>query len=165
MLRQFAPVVSDFLNEAPLRYVSTKTYGHDIGLSCAFRQWRAESHCRFLHGYALAFHFEFEATELDHRNWVVDFGSLKTLKKALEAEFDHATLIAEDDPELEFFRMAERRGVLRLVVVPAVGCEIFARFAFHNAEKWLALNGYAPRVRVRSVEVREHGANSAQVVA
>ena len=53
---------------------STKTYGHEMGFSCAFRQHRADSHCRLVHGYALAFHFEFEATELDVRNWVVDFG-------------------------------------------------------------------------------------------
>ena len=33
---------------------STKTYGHEEGLSCCFRQWRAtHSHCRLLHGYAL----------------------------------------------------------------------------------------------------------------
>ena len=38
----------------------TKTYGHDLGLSCCFRQWGASSHCRFLHGYALSFSFTFE---------------------------------------------------------------------------------------------------------
>lgn len=48
-------------------YRSTKTYGHEIGLSAAFRQWRAESHCRFVHGYALAVKFVFEAGELDAR--------------------------------------------------------------------------------------------------
>ena len=31
-------------------FLSTKTYGHDLGLSAAFRQWRAESHCRLIHG-------------------------------------------------------------------------------------------------------------------
>lgn len=50
-----------------MTYKSTKLYGHEIGLSAAFRQWRAESHCRFLHGYALAVRFEFEADELDVR--------------------------------------------------------------------------------------------------
>ena len=34
-------------------YRSSKTYGHEIGLSAAFRQWRAQSHCRLIHGYAL----------------------------------------------------------------------------------------------------------------
>ena len=71
---------------------STKTYGHDLGFSVAFRQWRAQSHCRLLHGYSLAFRFEFAAEELDPRNWVVDFGGLKGLKAMLEQNFDHKTV-------------------------------------------------------------------------
>jgi 6-pyruvoyltetrahydropterin/6-carboxytetrahydropterin synthase len=148
-----------------MRYVSTKTYGHEIGLSCAFRQWRAQSHCRHLHGYALAFAFTFEADELDERNWVVDFGSLKSLKQILHDNFDHKTLVAEDDPEIEFFREGHRRGILELVEIPAGGCEKFASMVFEVTELWLKDNGYSPRVRLRSVEVREHGANSAIVEA
>ena len=37
------------------RFLSSKKYGHDRGLSTAFRQWRADSHCRFMHGYSLEF--------------------------------------------------------------------------------------------------------------
>lgn len=144
-----------------MRYCSTKTYGHNIGLSCAFRQWRADSHCRFVHGYALAFKFTFEAAELDARNWVVDFGSLKSLKGVLERTFDHKTIVAEDDPQLDWFKEAHKRGVLDLVVLPAGGCEKFAEYVYGVADVWLHDNGYAPRVRLRSVEVMEHGANSA----
>lgn len=144
-----------------MTYRSTKTYTNDIGLSAVFRQWRADSHCNMLHGYALGFRFEFEATHLDGRNWVIDFGRLKRLKAELEAMFDHKCVIAEDDPELEFFRMADARGLLHLKVVPAVGCEAFARMAFVMAEQLLVKTGQAPRVRVASVECKEHGANSA----
>ena len=38
-------------------YQSTKTYGNDVGLSCTFRQWKADSHCNKLHGYSLGFRF------------------------------------------------------------------------------------------------------------
>lgn len=145
----------------PHRFRSTKTYGHDIGLSAAFRQWRAESHCRLVHGYALAIHFVFESEVLDVRNWVVDFGSLKSLKGRLEDTFDHALLVAEDDPLLEQFRNLEALGAARVVVVPATGCEAFAKLIFESTEVWLKDAGYAPRVILRSVEVREHGANSA----
>lgn len=144
-----------------MTFRSTKTYGHDIGLSAAFRQWRAESHCHLIHGYALAIRLEFEAEELDVRNWVVDFGSLKSLKGMLEDTFDHTLLVAEDDPELEWFREAERRGIANVVVVPATGCERFAELIFECTEQWLVDNGYAPRCRIVSVEVSEHGANSA----
>lgn len=144
-----------------MRFVSTKTYGHEIGLSAAFRQWRAQSHCRFIHGYALSVRFEFETDELDERNWVVDFGSLKGLKGWLESTFDHKLLVAEDDPQRAWFEEAERRGLAQVVFVPATGCERFAELILESTEIWLEDNGYAPRVRVRSVEVKEHGANSA----
>lgn len=144
-----------------MTFISTKTYGHEIGLSCAFRQWRAESHCRFLHGYALSVRFEFEAEELDARNWVVDFGSLKSLKHQLEVVFDHKTLVAEDDPEMAMFKAMDKMGLIQLSPVEATGCEAFARAIFDLATYWLKENGYAPRVKMRSVEVKEHGANSA----
>ncbi len=146
-----------------MRYVSTKTYGHEIGLSACFRQWRADSHCRFMHGYALAFRFEFEAETLDARNWVIDFGSLKPLKQMLEDRFDHKTVVAQDDPELNTFKMLAERGLIQLVVLPHVGCEAFAKEAMILARGWLIDNCHAGRVRVRSVECREHGANSAIV--
>ena len=76
-----------------MTYKSTKTYGHELGLSCCFRQWRAESHCRLLHGYALSIRLVFEAEELDVRNWVVDFGSLKSLKQMFVDTFDHKLLV------------------------------------------------------------------------
>ena len=143
-----------------MTYKSTKTYDHNVGLACAFRQWRAESHCKYLHGYALAIRFEFACEELDIRNWTVDFGSLKSLKGWLEDTFDHKLLVAEDDPHIDYFRAMD--GVLwQLRVVPATGCEKFAEMIYGATEVWLKDNGYAPRVRLVSVEVREHGANSA----
>jgi 6-pyruvoyltetrahydropterin/6-carboxytetrahydropterin synthase len=144
---------------------STKTWGHEIGLSAAFRQWRADSHCRFIHGYALAVKLEFEACELDVRNWVVDFGSLKSLKGWLEDTFDHKTLVAEDDPEVQRFRDLHVAGLIQMRLVPATGCESFARIIGEAAQVWLQDNGYAPRVRLVYCEVREHGANSAIWIA
>lgn len=146
-----------------LIYRSTKTYAHSVGLTVAFRQHRAESHCRFLHGYSLEIRLEFEAAELDARNWVVDFGSLKTLKGWLEQTFDHKTLVAEDDPHADWFKSADARGICDVIFVPATGCERFAEMVFEVAETWLVDNGYAPRVRIAKVEVREHAGNSAIV--
>jgi 6-pyruvoyltetrahydropterin/6-carboxytetrahydropterin synthase len=144
-----------------MTFQSTKTYGHNIGLSAAFRQWRAKSHCHYLHGYALAIKLVFETDELDARNWCVDFGSLKSLKGWLEDTFDHKTVVASDDPEIEWFREGQKRGLLDLVELPACGCEKFAEFVFGATETWLEANGYTPRVRLVSAEVMEHGANSA----
>jgi len=142
-------------------YKSTKTFGHEVGLSCCFRQHRAESHCRLLHGYAIAVRFEFQAEVLDERNWVVDFGGLKGLKQILEDNFDHTMLVAEDDPHLATLQNLHDIGIARIVVVPKAGCEAFAHMIFEVTEQWLHDAGFSPRCQLSSVEVKEHGANSA----
>jgi 6-pyruvoyltetrahydropterin/6-carboxytetrahydropterin synthase len=148
------------------KYVSTKKYGHDRGLSCAFRQWRADSHCQYIHGYALAFEFVFESDELDVRNWVVDFGELKSLKDALDYWFDHTTIVAADDPDLHHFNQLQIVGLIHMRIMnDGVGCERVAKFAFGLAKNWLIEHGYSPRVTLRSAQVWEHGANSARYEA
>lgn len=141
-------------------HLSTKTYGHEIGLSCCFRQWRAKSHCSKLHGYAIAVKFVFAAETLDENNWVVDFGGLKPLKAILEAFFDHKLLVAHDDPFLGTFLQLELAGVADVIVVPqGTGCEMFAQLIFEKTVTWL--RKAFPHTRLVSVEVKEHGANSA----
>lgn len=158
-------------------YQSTKTYGHELGLSACFRQHRADSHCNLLHGYALSFKFVFEAETLDDRNWVQDFGGLKKLKERLVAYFDHKLLVAEDDPRKDELCALAGLGLADVIVLPAVGCEAFAKIAFRfaldvitdaNAEEFRRIraqgNDIWPdrhRVRVVSCECAEHGANSA----
>lgn len=146
-------------------FFSTKTYGHEIGLSTCFRQHRAESHCNRLHGYALAVTLTFQASELDVRNWVVDFGSLKCLKGWLEGTFDHTLLVAEDDPMKHALFGLGAVGLAKVIEVPATGCEAFAKLIFDAAMVWLQDNGYTPRCSVHSVAVSEHGANSALYTA
>lgn len=152
-------------------YQSTKTFGHDVGLSCAFRQWRAHSHCRFIHGYSLAIKFTFETNEPDNCGWVVDFGGLKSLKTMMEDTFDHKLLVAEDDPLLpELKRLGQKYWdgerlvagpAADVIVVPATGCEAFAKMIYECTEQWLLDAGFSPRCRLVSVKVSEHGANSA----
>lgn len=143
-------------------FQSTKRFGHEVGLSCAFRQPKAtHSHCSLLHGYALAFTFTFMA-ELDDRNWVMDFGGLKGLKKLLEANFDHKVAIAGDDPWKDEICSLMGLGVADVVIFPnGVGCERFAEYACELAQGELKRLGLSKRVRVISAECAEHGANSA----
>lgn len=141
--------------------MSTKTYGHETGLSCAFRQHRAESHCKYIHGYALAVKFTFAAIDTDKCGWVVDFGGLKGLKEILANSFDHRLLVAEDDPLKNVLLALHDEGAAQVHIVPATGCEAFARMIFEVATQWLLDAGFSPRVWLHSVEVSEHGANSA----
>lgn len=150
--------------EPELIFQSTKTYAHSVGLSCCFRQWRAESHCHYLHGYALKVTLTFETEELDIRNWAVDFGSLKSLKGWLEDTFDHKLLVAEDDPALDDLMNLQALGIAQIRVLPGLGMERFAEAIWQYADTWLLDNGYAPRCKLRSIEVWEHEGNSAKVI-
>ena len=143
-----------------MKYQSTKTYGHNIGLSACFRQPLAHSHCKFLHGYALQFKFTFGADKLDERNWVVDFGGLKPLKAWLEDKFDHKVILDHDDPKMQYFKNLETAGLCELTLFKGVGVEKFAEHAFDFANQLVSemTNG---RCWVESVECAEHGANSA----
>ena len=142
------------------RFLSSKKYGHERGLSAAFRQWRAESHCRFMHGYSLEFEFVFGTHELDENNWVVDFGSLKNLEAWLRLNFDHKTLVASDDPMYSHFEGMHENGIIDMVTVEGTGCEMFAKIAMDYADEFIQ-KITENRCWVESVTVREHGANSA----
>lgn len=143
-------------------YRVTKTFGHDLGLSAAFRQWRAQSHCKRIHGYALSFALTFEAATLDDRNWVVDFGDFTEIKNGLKQLFDHKLLVAADDPERVTLEALGSAGIADVEIVQAVGCEAFAEIVFNNVARWLARHReYGRRVQLVLVEVCEHGANKA----
>tara|TARA_B110000495_G_scaffold187093_1_gene186194 strand:- start:35 stop:478 length:444 start_codon:yes stop_codon:yes gene_type:complete len=143
-----------------MKYQSTKTYGNDRGLSCCFRQWRADSHCNLIHGYSLGFRFVFEADVLDDRNWVYDFGNCKWIKEFLEENFDHTLVISSDDPRLGKFKELNDTGLARLKVIHGVGCEKFSEFVYQYVSP-IVIKQTLERVRLKSVEVFEHGANSA----
>ena len=145
------------------RFLSGKTYTHSTGHSCAFRQWRADSHCNLIHGYALQFELKFGSRSLDEKNWVVDFGGLKELKEWLKHMFDHTYLIATDDPHFDTFVELADKNLVDLREVEAVGCERFAELTFDKASSIIA-DKYGDRCWVESVTVREHEANSATCV-
>jgi 6-pyruvoyltetrahydropterin/6-carboxytetrahydropterin synthase len=143
-----------------MKYESTKII--ELG-SCAFRQWRAESHCRFIHGYRLVAKFWFECERLDERNWVVDFGGLKGLKNILESQFDHTLCVAFDDPHMREFKNLHDKGVVDLRVMQnGVGIEKTAEWCLIESDKFIReiTNN---RCWVKKVEVWEHEKNSAIV--
>jgi 6-pyruvoyltetrahydropterin/6-carboxytetrahydropterin synthase len=139
-------------------YISTKVI--ELG-SCAFRQWKANhSHCRHMHGYQLKAKFWFGCSELDEKNWAVDFGSLKELKAKLQDTFDHTLCVAADDPCLYIFKQLQQLDAVALRVFDTgVGIERVAEFCFNAASEFL-LEKYGDRCWVEQVEVFEHQDNS-----
>jgi 6-pyruvoyltetrahydropterin/6-carboxytetrahydropterin synthase len=150
-----------------MNYSSTKII--ELG-SCAFRQWKASkgrkhaglnsSRCSFVHGYRLVAKFWFEATELDERNWVVDFGGLTELKHMLKMQFDHTLCVAKDDPLLPIFQKLNEEGGCDLRIMDSVGIEKTAEWCFNTAQNYIKAITEG-RCWVSKVEVWEHEANSA----
>lgn len=156
-------------------YRSTKVWGP---FSTCFRQPGAQSHCSLLHGYGLTFKATFQATHLDENGWVMDFGALKHIKATLELYYDHKLVVSRYDPLLPELEALERKKGCKLTVLSAVGCEAFARHAGLGVQQWLNDQDWnqqerswnaeqteeviePARVRIHSMEVREHEANSA----
>jgi 6-pyruvoyltetrahydropterin/6-carboxytetrahydropterin synthase len=148
------------------KFKSTKIFD---GFSTVFRQWKADgTHCSFLHGYGVSFKITFEG-ELDERNWVWDFGGMKRAKNTIggmnpkvwmDHMFDHTTIIAEDDPQVEFFKVMHSKGLIQLRIIPATGAEQFAKYIYDKVNAFV-LEETNNRVRVTQVEFNEHNKNSA----
>ena len=147
-------------------FKSTKLFD---GFSCCFRQWKAETtHCRFLHGYGISFRVTFEG-ELDHRNWVWDFGGMKRAKTKIDGMspkewmdymFDHTIIVAEDDPYVKTLQQLDNAGIAQVRIVPATGAEKFAEFIYNKLSEFVYEETQG-RVRIAQVEFMEHGKNTA----
>lgn len=141
-----------------MRYISTKII--PMG-STAFRQWRADSHCKLIHGYRLQCKLWFTADKLDDKNWIYDFGGCREIKKVLEKQFDHTTVVAADDPELDTFKLMSDKGMIDLrIAEKGVGIERTAEWVYETTNKFVT-EQTNNRVRVIKVEVWEHEGNSA----
>jgi len=151
------------------KFQSSKVFD---GFSTVFRQWKAEdTHCRFLHGYGVSFKVYFEG-DLDHRNWVWDFGGMKRAKTQIDGlspkawmdyTFDHTLICAEDDPALPSFRKLDHEGIIQLRVIPATGAEKFSEYIFNKLNEFVRTETEG-RVRVTKVKFAEHGKNAAYYV-
>ena len=148
------------------KFTSSKVFD---GFSTVFRQHSAqETHCSFLHGYGISFKVYFEG-ELDHRNWVWDFGGMKRAKTQIDGMsakqwmdymFDHTLIMAQDDPALEDFKTLDNKGIVQLRIIPATGAEKFAEFIYNKLNEFVVTETEG-RVRVTKVDFREHAKNEA----
>lgn len=145
------------------KYTSTKEYVD--AFPCAYRQFLTDSHCQQIHGYSYTMKFYFGTNDLDARNFVADYGGLKELKAILESQFDHTLLCSADDPQLDWYKEAEKRGIAKLTILPKLGCESLADmlYKYVNAVYIPDYLGQSESERIwcYRVEVRETQSNMA----
>ena len=142
------------------------------GFSACFRQWNAShSHCKFLHGYAIAFRLHCKSYTLDKNNWVLDFSWLKNNEILIDEKniyewlhymFDHTVILSDDDPEIELFRIMEKKNIIQLRIIPNLSCEGIGKFILNNIAKLIEKysNG---RVKLYRLDVIENNKNTACV--
>ena len=108
-------------------------------------------------------------TQLDHRNWVWDFGGMKRSKTKIDDKtptqyfnylLDHTVIVAQDDPFLPMFKEMDSYDIIQLRILPATGCEKFAEHLYHTINTFLKEETEG-RVKAIKVEVYEHERNSA----
>ena len=148
------------------KFQSSKVFD---GFSTVFRQWKAETtHCKYLHGYGISFKVTFQG-DLDHRNWVWDFGGMKRAKTLIDGMqpkawmdymFDHTFIVAEDDPFKDSFLAMNNAGVAQVRIIPATGAEQFAKYIYDKLDAFVKTETEG-RVTVKSVEFMEHNKNAA----
>ena len=151
-------------------YKSTKKIGP---ISTNHRNWHAlynenrdSRHCSLIHGYSRIVEFVFVG-KTDACQWVVDFGNLKDVKKWLEERWDHKTLIASDDPQLDKIVEMDHAGIIDLTTVDVdnglgwgPGMEGSCKWVFDEVGKIIRekTDGLAA---IESVQIWEHENNSA----
>jgi 6-pyruvoyltetrahydropterin/6-carboxytetrahydropterin synthase len=148
-----------------MNYKFTSTKEYIDAFPCAYRQWKADSHCRHIHGYSFSMKFYFGTNDLDTRKWAMDYGGLKELKQVIESQFDHTLLVASNDPNIAWYKEAEKLGIAKLTILANLGCESLADMLYKYVNGVYIPDflgeGEATRLWCYRVEVRETQSNMA----
>ena len=144
-----------------MAYKSTKKLGP---ISVGHRQWKDQGHCAWVHGYGRYIQFTFEG-ELDHRQWVMDFGDQRDVKQWLEDQWDHRLLLASDDPHISDFEKMHELGTMNINIMDVTkgwgpGIEASCKFVFDHVSPLIDKKTEG-RVKLVQVEIWEHERNSA----
>jgi 6-pyruvoyl tetrahydropterin synthase len=134
-------------------------------LPCCHRSWANHGKRFFLHGYDRTFEVEFGCAETEPgTGLVIDGNSLNEVGTPLRYQFDHTTLIAQDDPQRDLFELLAERGVIDLRIMDNTGMEGSAAWVFDTAERIVGL-ATGGRVWVSRIEARESRNNVVTVTA
>jgi 6-pyruvoyltetrahydropterin/6-carboxytetrahydropterin synthase len=134
-------------------------------LPCCHRSWANLGKRFFLHGCERTFEIEFACDKTEpNTGVVVDSAALDEVRSALRYQFDHTTLIAEDDPQRDLFELLAERGVVDLRIMDSTSMEGSAAWVFDTAERIVAL-ATGGRVWVSRIEASESRNNVVTLTA
>ena len=76
--------------------------------------------------------------------------------------FDHTTIVAKDDPKIDYFKTLSNHGLIQLRIIEDVGCEKFAKYVFDYINE-IIQKETDKRVKVIKVESFEGGTNNSAI--
>jgi 6-pyruvoyltetrahydropterin/6-carboxytetrahydropterin synthase len=114
--------------------------------------------CTNNHGHSWVIKLHIEANKLDDQDMVIDFMEMKELKKWIDENIDHTSILWEEDPMCDYIRKSGQR-IYTTKGNPTseqIGIVIFQQAVkmFENS-----------RVKVKCVEVNETCTSGAQIYA
>lgn len=122
-------------------------YGH--------RVFGHESKCAHLHGHNGRVTFYCEASALDSVGRVIDFSEIKRMDNWLEANWDHKTLIWQDDPWLKPLQKLDPDGVLSIPFNPT--SENICLYLLNEIGPFVLKNTGVTLTKVEFMETRKCG--------
>lgn len=153
-----------------------KSYKRFSNISTCHRNWKAALNtcrdsrkCSFIHGYSRTIELEFSCDILTNEGWVYDFGNCKMFKDYFDVYYDHAVLIAHDDPEKETLIGLHEKQIIKLTILPEgydgsiEGC---CKLLYDSFNFMMSLNKYNNQrnCRVSRVRIYEHDNNYAEYI-
>ena len=122
-------------------------------ITCSFRQWRAQSHCHFIHTYKISVRVSYYVSESTS-----DSDKFSILSQVVEniKSLDGKLIIASDDPEKEMLISFAESQLPNsgYVIIDHTGCERMAEHIFNDLQHKLQ-----DSIQMGRVTVMEHEAN------
>jgi 6-pyruvoyltetrahydropterin/6-carboxytetrahydropterin synthase len=136
-----------------IRYVLSKEFKFDAAHRIINNY---SGKCSDFHGHSWAVIVYVEGYKLDERNMLIDFNELEVLKKWINDNLDHASILWEGDPMVQYFKeYSQKVFVTRLNPTSEHLAQIILEKAMSFFDN--------PKIRVESVEVKESCTSSARI--
>ena len=126
-----------------------QTYGDKGNLSASFRDYKGVGAERHLQGTSLHFELHYDVEERDTGR------NLQFIPQLLEENFHGRVFADPQDPQIDWFRMGEKLGTLKLTVIPKLSYPTIAMEVYQLISS--ALNQSNLGVYLREVRVFHNG--------
>lgn len=111
----------------------------------------------YIHSYIVSFKVKFNH---DVEDVFSVYPELRVyIKNWFKKTFDYVTFVAEDDPHLNIFKQMEKDNIIKLCILPNVGCERFSEYVLTQLNE--IIKSFDVDMEIESVETFEHEKNSA----